>query len=154
MPAHAVITTVINQPSEVVFDTIHNYDKRLEWDTLLRRAYVVGPHEPDTGVETVCVAKWHLGGFSFRTRYVSFRRPTLAAVVLVKPYFVFSKWAASIRHKELSPGTSEVVYTLTFNCRPHVLAGFLERCAGWMFEKETARRLSALKRYLEAQPTA
>lgn len=149
MPSHSVITTVINQPAQVVFDVIHDYERRLDWDTLLRRAYVVGAQSPAAGVETVCTAKWHLGGFSFRTRYVTFNRPLVAAVVLVKPYFVFAKWAASIRHKEISADSSEVVYTLTFSCRPRPLARILERLAGRMFQQETSRRLAALKHYLE-----
>ncbi|HSP39655.1 MAG TPA: hypothetical protein VLR26_18095 [Frankiaceae bacterium] len=80
------------------FDLIHDYHRRLEWDTLLREAYTIDDAAPDVGVEAVCTARRRLGGFSFRTRYVTFRRPDLAAVVLVgRPPF-FEKWAASIRH--------------------------------------------------------
>ena len=49
------------------------------------------------GVEAVCAARWYLGSLSFRPRYVTFRRPTLAAVVLVGRPPLFEQWAASIR---------------------------------------------------------
>lgn len=133
-------------PADVgtTFDLIHDYHRRLTWDTLLRRAYTVDDAPPARGVEAVCSARWHLGGFSFRTRYVTFRRPELAAVVLVNSPPLFASWAASIRHHPLPGGHSEVVYTLTFSCRPARLAPLLEPVARAAFRWETARRLRAL----------
>lgn len=79
---------------------------------------------------------------------MTFRRPQLAAVTLVNPPPFFSSWAASIRHRELGPGRSEVAYTLTFTCRPTVLAPLIERVALVAFRWETRRRLRALAAYL------
>jgi len=148
MTAHAVVRQVV--PADVVttFDLVHDYRRRLEWDTLLRRAYTVDDAQPGRGVEAVCSARWHLGGFSFRTRYVTFRRPELAAVVLVNSPPLFSSWAASIRHLPLPAGHSEVVYTLTFTCRPARLAKVVEPVARAAFRWETRRRLRALARHL------
>lgn len=83
MTAHAVVRQVVPAGVEPTFDLVHDYPRRLTWDTLLRRAYTVGGAEPARGVEAVCSARWRLGGLTFRTRYVTFRRPELAAVVLV-----------------------------------------------------------------------
>ncbi len=55
---------------------VHDYPHRLAWDTLLREAFTVDGAAPARGVEAVCRARWSLGGLSFRTRYVTFRRPT------------------------------------------------------------------------------
>ena len=148
MTAHAVVRQVVPADPATTFDLVHDYPRRLTWDTLLRSAYTVGGVPPGPDVEAVCRAKWRLGGLSFRTRYVTFRRPDLAAVVLVDQAPVFATWAASIRHKPLSEDTSEVVYTLTFTCRPQLLAPVLERVALAAFRWETRRRLRALAAHL------
>jgi len=57
---------------------------------------------------------------------VTFRRPELAAVQLVGRAPFFRSWAASIRHIPLDGRRNEVVYTLTFRCRPTLLAPLLE----------------------------
>jgi hypothetical protein len=150
--AHAVVRQMVPASRERAFDLIHDYHRRLTWDTLLRSAYTVDDAPPDVGVEAVCTARRRLGGISFRTRYVTFRRPELAAVVLVgRPPF-FDKWAASIRHQEGADATSELVYTLTFTCRPAWLARLIEPIALRAFRFETSRRLKALARHLAAHP--
>lgn len=110
----------------------------------LRRAYTVGDAPPGPGVEAVCQARRSLGGLTFRTRYVTFRRPELAAVTLVEPAPLFASWAASIRHVPLDSSRHEIAYTLTFRCRPAPLAPVIERVALLAFRWETRRRLRAL----------
>ncbi len=148
MSAHAVIERVISAPSAQIFDLVHDYHRRLEWDTLLRAAYTIDDAQPDVGVESVCTARRHLGGFSFRTRYITFRRPDLAAVTLVRPTLMFAAWTASIRHQSVGAATL-VRYTLTFRCRPAFLARIIEPIAVRAFRIETRRRLAALDRFLQ-----
>jgi hypothetical protein len=142
--AHAVVRQVLPAGIEAAFDLVHDYPRRLDWDTLLREAYTVGGVAPARGVEAVCTARRRLGGFSFRTRYVTYDRPALAAVVLVDAPWPFRTWAASIRHRPLPGGGSEVVYTLTFTCRPRLV----EPVALAAFRWETRRRLRALAAHL------
>ncbi|HEU0102009.1 MAG TPA: SRPBCC family protein [Mycobacteriales bacterium] len=144
MTAHAVVRQVLPAGIEAAFDLVHDYPRRLDWDTLLREAYTVGGVAPARGVEAVCTARRRLGGFSFRTRYVTYDRPALAAVVLVDAPWPFRTWAASIRHRPLPGGGSEVVYTLTFTCRPRLV----EPVALAAFRWETRRRLRALAAHL------
>lgn len=151
MSAHAVVERLIAAPPEVIFDLVHDYSRRLQWDTLLRDAYVVGGGTAGVDVDTVCTARWLLGGFSFRTRYVTFSPPTLAAVTLVDPVLVFRTWSASIRHKPVGDATL-VRYTMTFTCRPGVAARLIEAVAVRMFRLETARRLAALDAFLTSAP--
>lgn len=153
MSAHAVVRQVVPARVEGAFDPLHDYPRRLKWDTLLRRAVTVGGAEPGPGVEAECSARWSLGGYTFRTRYAIFRRPDLAAVTLVNRPPFFATWAASIRHYPMKGGTSEVVYTLTFTCRPRVLAWLLEPVALRAFRWETRRRLRALAAYLGEHPS-
>jgi Polyketide cyclase / dehydrase and lipid transport len=148
--AHAVVRQAVPADPATTFDVVHDYADRLSWDTLLRSAETVDGAVPDVGVEAVCAARWYLGGLSFRTRYVTFRRPTLAAVVLVGRPPLFEHWAASIRHLPLPEGGSEVVYTLTFRCRPAWAAPLIEPIALAAFRMETRRRLRALAAHLAA----
>jgi hypothetical protein len=148
--AHAVVRQVVPADAATAFDVVHDYPRRLEWDTLLRSAVTEGDAAPDVGVVAVCAAHWYLGGLRFRTRYVTFRRPELAAVVLVGRAPLFADWAASIRHRPLPEGGSEVVYTLTFRSRPAALAWLIEPVALAAFRFETRRRLRALAAYLAA----
>lgn len=150
MSAHAVVRQVVAADAETTFDLVHDYPRRLTWDTLLRRAHTVGDVAPGVGVEAVCAARWRLGGLVFRTRYVTFRRPSLAAVELVGAPPFFASWAASIRHRPLPDGCSEVVYTLTFTGRPALLAPIVEGVALAAFRWETQRRLRALAAHLQA----
>ncbi len=108
MTAHAVVRQVVTADVGTTFDVVHDCPRRLEWDTLLRSAELVG------------------------------RAP------------LFADWAASIRHRPLSEGASEVVHTLTFRCRPAALAWLIEPVARAAFRVETRRRLRALAAYLAA----
>jgi hypothetical protein len=66
-----------------VFDLVHDYDRRLSWDTLLRDARVEDGRAPGVGAVAACTGRWFVGGMCFRTRYVSFCRGAVAAVKLV-----------------------------------------------------------------------
>lgn len=144
MVAHARIAVEMPVPAEVVFDLLHDYDRRLEWDTLLRAARLEGAAQAGPGAVAVCTARRVLGGFSFRTRYVTFRRPELAAITLVDRAPFFAGWSASIRHKPLPGGRSEAIYTLTFTGRPAWARRVIEPVALAAFRVETRRRLRAL----------
>lgn len=153
MSAHAVVRQVLPVPAEVAFDVVHDYPGRLRWDTLLREASTVGGVAPERGVEAVCRARWTLGGLTFRTRYVTFRRPDLAAVTLTSRSPFFAAWAASMRHHDLGDGRSDVVYALTFTGAPAPLRRPVEFLALRAFRWETGRRLRALARHLEGLPS-
>lgn len=60
-------------------------------------------------------------------------------------------WAATMRHRDLSGGTSELVYSFTLQLRLAVLAGLVSRLAIRMFEYETRKRFLALDQYLTHQ---
>lgn len=144
-----MVRQVLPVPADVAFDVVHDYPNRLRWDTLLRAAYTIGGAAPERGVDAVCQARWTLGGLTFRTRYVTFRRPDLAAVTLTSRSPFFAAWAASMRHRDLEGGCSEVVYTLTFTGAPAPLSRVVEAVAVRAFRWETGRRLRALAAHLE-----
>ena len=131
--------------AEAAFDLVHDYARRLEWDTLLREAYIDGGGPPGVGAVAVCTGRWLLGGLCFRTAYVSFRRGEVAAVKLVNQPPFFARWAASIRHVPLGEQQSRIVYTIAFAARPRWLAWLLEPVLDLAFRIETRKRLRALR---------
>lgn len=133
---------------EAVFDLVHDYERRLQWDTLLRRAFVEGGGPAAHGAIAVCSGRWLIGGITMRTVYVSFERGVVAAVKTVEPPPLFERWAASIRHERIDDGRSRVTYTYNFRARPRLLAFALEPILAWAFRWETRRRLRALREAL------
>ncbi len=130
---------------EAVFDLVHDYARRLEWDTLLRAAFIEGGTVAGTGAVAVCSGRWLVGGMTLRTVYVSFQRGTVAAVKMVNRPPLFARWAASIRHESLGDRRSRIVYTYYFRARPAWLAFLLEPILARVFRWETRRRLRALR---------
>ncbi len=149
--AHAEITEIIPAPSSVVFDLLHDYTRRLEWDTLLQAAYLEGGAKAAAkGVTAVCIGRKSLGGIALKTVYVTFERPALAAVRMVNAPLFFESWAASIRHDDLSAHESRLTYKFQFTTRPRVLRFILDPLIEGLFAWETRKRLQALKAFFKA----
>ncbi len=147
--AHGRVAAVMPASSAAVFDLLHDYDRRLEWDTLLRAAYLAGGHTAaGKGVTAVCVGRRSLGGLVFETVYVTFERPARAAVRLVNRVPWFETWAASIQHRDLPSGESQLIYTFHFTVKPRRLRFILDPLLERIFHWETRRRLRALQRFL------
>ncbi|MBK9163089.1 MAG: SRPBCC family protein [Acidobacteria bacterium] len=146
------IRETIPASADAVFALIHNYDRRLEWDTLLKEAYL----EPEfdeacLGAISVCRGKGLLGIFALRTQYVSFDRGRVAAVKLLNQPPFFDAFAASIRHAKIDDAHSEVIYKVNFTARPAWLRPVLHPLMQAVFAWETRKRLRALKSFFESE---
>ncbi|MEO8702695.1 MAG: SRPBCC family protein [Kofleriaceae bacterium] len=140
------VSEVIPAPSGEVFDLLHDYKRRLEWDTLLSAAYLDDGHlVAEKGATSVCVGRRSLGGLALKTRYVSFDRGKVAAVELVNSPPFFGKWAASIRHVDTGERESRVTYTWSFASKPRFLRWLFEPIMAAVFRWETRKRLRALR---------
>jgi hypothetical protein len=142
------VSEVIPASCEDVFDLVHDYARRLEWDTLLSAAYLVdGATAAGKGVASVCVGRRSLGKLALKTRYVSFERGVVAAVEMVNRPRFFGRWAASIRHHPLDGGASRITYTWSFESSPRWLRWLFEPIMARVFRWETRKRLRALRTY-------
>lgn len=146
----AEIRETIPASAEKVFALLHDYERRLDWDTLLQEAYL----EPEfseamRGAISVCRGKNVLGGFALRTEYVSFEKNKVAAVKLLNQPPFFETFAASIRHFEIDANNSEIIYKVNFTAKPKWLRWFLNPLIRTIFAWETRKRLRALKKYFE-----
>lgn len=143
---HGSVSEIISAPASEVFDLLHDYDRRLEWDTLLSAAYLTdGCKHAELGATSVCIGRRSLGGIALQTTYVAFDRPRLAAVKLINRPPFFKSWAASIKHEDLGPSESRISYTWTFTARPRWLRRILEPIMNRIFRWETRKRLMALR---------
>jgi hypothetical protein len=145
---HSEISELIPAPSSAVFDLVHDYARRLEWDTLLQAAYLDdGAVVAAKGVTTVCVGRKSLGSIALKTVYVTFDRPTLAAVKMVNAPMFFGSWAASISHEDISAHESRLTYKFHFTTKPRLLRFVLDPLMKCLFVWETRKRLQALKAF-------
>jgi polyketide cyclase/dehydrase/lipid transport protein len=146
--AHGEVSEIIPAASHVAFDLIHDYKRRLEWDTLLQAAYLDGGDAvAGKGVTAVCVGRKSLGGIPLRTVYVSFDRPKVAAVKMINAPAFFKSWAASIRHEYISDQESRIIYRFHFVTKPRALRFVLDPIMKRLFLWETRKRLRALKAF-------
>jgi hypothetical protein len=135
---------------EVVFDLIHNYSRRLEWDQFLKKAALLkGAQAAGVGVHSVCVAKNRLGGLGMETVYVVFDRPRIAAVKMVHGPAILQSFGASLRQDSVALGTTRVTYKYTLETRPAWLRWLFTPVCKWVFSRETRGRLEKLKSFLE-----
>jgi hypothetical protein len=144
--AHGSVSEIIPATSADVFALVHDYDRRLAWDTLLSAAYLTDGHTvARQGAVSTCISRAALGAIALTTEYVSFDAPRLAAVKMIRGPWLFERWAASLKHEDLADGTSRIVYAWQFSTRPWALRGLLEPLLNAVFYWETRKRLRALR---------
>ena len=104
---HGSVTDVIPAASADVFRLLHDYTRRLEWDTLLKDACLCeGFTKAGLHAVSICTGHWYLGGIAMKTEYVAFHPPHVAAVTMLNrppffepspPQFVTRTWAMAHR---------------------------------------------------------
>ena len=142
----AEIREIIPAPAKAVFALIHDYKRRLEWDTLLQEAYLEPEFsEAGRGAISVCRGKPVLGGFALRTQYVTFEPGRVAAIKMLNRPPFFASFAASIRHLPIDENYSEAIYKVNFTVEPAILRFVLDPIMKRVFALETRKRLRALR---------
>jgi hypothetical protein len=149
------VTVEIDASCAAVFGLIHDYDRRLDWDTMLKEARLLGgASSAGIGVRSLCTGTWRSGFLALETEYIRFEPGRLAAVRLVNRPPFFENFAASIRHEAIDDGRSRTVYVYSFRSRPRLLAPLLEPVMDLLLQRETRNRLRSLRSYLESGQTA
>ena len=144
----ATVHRQMPEKSAAVFALLHDYDRRLAWDTLLREARLTrGCERAEKGATSLCVGKPFFGLIGVETRYVTFREGEIAAVEMINRPPFFADFAASIRHED-NPDGSVVTYKFRFTARPAFLRRLLEPIMLRRLRHETEKRLDALAAYL------
>ena len=125
-------------PGEL-FALSQDYDQRLAWDPYLKEATLVGgATRPGVGVLAWCVAR---NGFGMQTRYLTFRPPVACAIEMTRGPWFLRAFSGSWRFEAIGPGRTRVTFAYDVVGR----SAFLTRPLAWIFRRDTARRLEALK---------
>jgi hypothetical protein len=144
----ATITASMPCDSSTVFALLHDYSRRLEWDTLLREARLTqGYSVSGVGATALCVGKPLFGLIGIETRYITFTPGVVAAVQMINRVPFFETFGASIRHRD-TDGGSTLTYKLSFTARPRPLRWLFEPIMLAYLRHETRRRLEALSQFL------
>lgn len=142
-------TTEIDAPAADVFDLIHDYERRLDWDSMLSGAEILGDAgAAGVGVRTLCTGTWRGLWMPMETEYVQFVPGEVAAVKLTNRPPFFDRFAATIRHSDLQAGRSRVTYIYSFRARPRALAWLLEPIMDRLLSRETRARLVSLRDWI------
>ena len=140
----------IGASCEAVFDVVHDYQRRLEWDTMLSQARLLaGAPSAQVGARSRCVGTWRSAFLAMETEYVRFERGRVAAVRLTNRPPFFSRFAATIKHDPLAAGRSRTTYIYSLRARPRFLAPLLEPVLRMMVAREVRSRLRSLRDFME-----
>ncbi len=140
---------ILTMPGSAVdaFEAFHNHEKRLLWDTLLSSAHVEGGGtHPYVGAITANTGRGWMRSLRLRTQFVTYRPPEIAAAASVHPSGLIEFWAASMRHRDIEAGRSELIYTFSIRLRRSLR--IFDPLAAWIFERESQRRFAAMADYL------
>lgn len=147
MPS-ATIQEQMPSSAAQVFALLHDYSRRLEWDTLLCEARLTRGHQQaGPGATSLCVGKPWFGLIGIETRYINFKPGEVAAVEMINRPPFFDHFAASIRHQDNEHG-SMAVYKFQFTAKPRCLRWLLHPIMLPQLRRETHKRLQALARFL------
>jgi ribosome-associated toxin RatA of RatAB toxin-antitoxin module len=138
---------IIDEIPERVFDFTQDYNKRLCWDTFLKKADLIGgATRADKGVKAYCVAK---NGLGMVTEYVTFNRPKVTAIKMTKGPFMFKAFLGSWTFKELPNNKTEVafLYSFSLNFPFNVVPAFIKK----NLQNNVKQRLLDLKSNIEKE---
>jgi Polyketide cyclase / dehydrase and lipid transport len=132
-----------------LFALSQDYDRRLQWDPFLKSAkLLVGTKAAGVGVRAFCIAH---NGWAMETEYVAFNPPRTCAVKMTNGPCLIGRFAGSWRFEEISSGQTKVVFKYLVRARPAWLSWLITPIIGWLFARDTRRRLSALKAAAESE---
>jgi hypothetical protein len=95
------------------------------------------------------VSKNSFGGMAMDAVYVSFDRPHVAAVKMVRGPGILESFAATLRPDPVGNQT-RVTYRYNFETRPRFLRPILNIGCSTFFASEVRNRLRRLKQFLES----
>ena len=138
---------IVESNIEHIFDFTQDYNKRLKWDTFLKKADLIGDATiAHTGVKAYCIAK---NGLGMETQYITYNRPKVTAIKMTKGPFMFKAFLGSWTFKKLSKNRTEVVFLYAFTLRfPFSL---LTRFIKNNLESNVKQRLIDLKNKVEEE---
>jgi ribosome-associated toxin RatA of RatAB toxin-antitoxin module len=143
-----VSSTQVSRSADALFALSQDYAHRLEWDTYLSEARLLGQAPGAAiGVESYCKSR---SGLVMVSKYISYAPPTHAAVEMTRGPWLLRTFGGTWRFHPLGPQLTEVRFIYNFKTRPRWLAWLLEPVMGAAYRRSMARRLHAFKAWAES----
>jgi ribosome-associated toxin RatA of RatAB toxin-antitoxin module len=140
-------SATVNTSVTRAFDLSQSYELRLDWDPFVKEQHPLGKHtRADKGVQTFTRSRH---GLVMVTEYLTFKRPTLVGMKMIKGPKIFRTFSGSWRFAEVAPDVTEVAFRYNFTCRPKLLAPIMERIGTWYLGRDIKRRIAAFKIAIE-----
>ncbi|AZZ94100.1 SRPBCC family protein [Hahella sp. KA22] len=137
----------IKASPEMLFDLSQDYSQRMAWDPFPESYRFLNGNQPAKGLQLEIVAK---NGFSMTVEYVSYKRPSVVAIKMMRGPWAFAKFAGSWTFQQISPDSSKVTFKYNITGAPSWLRYIVTPVINFVFGRSAERRLSALKHYAEA----
>ncbi len=142
-----VSSAIVARPAQRLFELSQDYRRRLEWDTYLAKACLLGnAGSAAVGVESYC--RNRTGG-AMVSRYISYAPPTHAAVRMVSGPRPLARFSGTWRFRPVSSDTTEVHFIYNVGLRPRGMRWLLEPVVAWLYGRSMQRRIMAFKRWAE-----
>jgi len=139
----------INLNQTDLFDLTQDYSRRLEWDTYLSEAYLLnGAKFADVGVDSFCKNK---SGSVMISRYISFNRPSVAAVTMIKGSYILSRFSGAWNVKKIDEMNSILIFTYNFELKGGLLGRLILPVVAYLFSNDMKKRLNTIKSYVESK---
>lgn len=143
-----IASVIVSRSAEALFWMSQDYARRLEWDSYLSEAYLLGNAlSANVGVESFCKSR---AGPVMVSRYISFSPPTYAAVKMTRGPWVLGSFGGTWRFKSLPGGQTEVRFIYNFKARPRFLRWLVEPLIGLLYRRDMESRLNAFKAWAQA----
>jgi hypothetical protein len=137
---------IAGSPADL-FALTQDYKQRLRWDPFLSAAELCGgATAAGRGVRAYCIAR---NGLAMETEYVSFHPPRTCAVKMTQGPELIGRFAGTWRFEKVAPGRTRVSFRYHLRAAPAWLTWLLTPIVGWVFARDTRRRLMALKTAVE-----
>lgn len=132
---------------EKLFDLTQDYAKRLDWDPYLTEAFLLdGAENAGVGVDSYCKNR---SGSVMVSRYISFDRPNVAAVSMIKGPQLLKRFSGAWNVKKLSETRSLLIFTYNFELKGGFIGRLVLPIAVYVFSRDMKSRPLAIKSYLE-----
>jgi ribosome-associated toxin RatA of RatAB toxin-antitoxin module len=128
--------------AESLFDLSQDYARRLDWDPFPQGYRFLPPFErAEPSAMLVVRAR---NGFEMTVRYVSFRRPQVAAIEMIRGPWFIAAFAGSWRFVEVAPERTRVTFKYNIVAGPRWLAWLIQPLLDRSFARHARKRLQAL----------
>ena len=137
----------INSSQNNVFEITQNYHVRLEWDSYLTEARLLGDSQSASiGKESYCKNKL---GMVMISKYISYKSLDVAAVKMIKGPGILKKFSGAWNVKSIGVEESLVTFTYNYELNGKIINKLFGSISAYFFGWEMKVRLNYLKKYCE-----